>query len=164
MPTYKIASVAPQADYTPEPGRTLKVYAVGLEDAETGLQVVDENSNPIVPQMFMPPDAPPPAIGHILNDRKLNKNKRGYTLKKDEAAVPTQQDSDIASAADKAFGKNGGETDWDAKDRRITRQHSQTLSVEIIKTLGAPDEPEKLRQAIVAWCDWLDADAYQDRR
>lgn len=159
MPTYRILSATFKETWEPEPGRALAVYSIGVGD-ENGNTLTDNENNPIIASFYQPTDAPPPSVGAVLNNKKLKPGKRGYTLSKDESAQngQTQQEADIARAAEGTLSPKP--TDWDAKDRRISRQHAQTLAVEIIRTLGAPDDPERMRQAIVAWANWLDADTF----
>ena len=179
MPTYKVLSVARQDDWSPEPGKTFAVYAVGVGDAETGLAVADDAGNPIVAQMFQPPDAPPPSVGAVLNNKRLNKTKRGYSLKRDESVqaqgtgggpAVSQQEQDIEKAAQSSgFGAGQMSKDdyWRAKDRRdvaaqkrMGRAHAQEMAVRVVTLRGlAPDSTaEQIQGALTAWTNWFQAD------
>lgn len=179
MPTYRVLSVARQDDWSPEPGKTFAVYAVGVGDEATGLAVADDAGNPIIAQMFQPPDAPPPSVGAVLNNKRLNKTKRGYSLKRDESVqaqgtgggpAASQQEQDIERAAQASgLGASPMSKDdyWRAKDqrdvaaqKRMGRAHAQEMALRVLtlRGLAADSTTEQVQTGIKAWTDWFQAD------
>lgn len=82
-----------------------------------------------------------------------------FYLEKDEDGRRTR--SSESSTGNNKPASSGGETDWEARNAEIRRQHSQGEAIEALKLAGYPSDGDwdLLKQGIKEWADWFDQDA-----